>query len=97
MHKQGKYTIKVDVTSGRSQSKWSILRNVTDWLWKVLTGYGVHIWPLVLIAFTVILVGLLFFPPQRSLDQSGRLCKFVPLGGRMAPPTLVQRGSLSFR
>jgi hypothetical protein len=51
-----------------AKNNWSILRNATDGLWKILTGYGVHIWPLLAIAFAFIFAGLLFFSiPNEAL------------------------------
>jgi hypothetical protein len=54
----------------RAKHRWSILRNATDGLWKGLTGYGVHIWPLFAIAFGFIFAGLLAFSiPNEALTK----------------------------
>src|SRR5918995_3265037 len=64
---QGRYDLR---KNARAQKKWSTLRNATDWFWKVLTGYGVDIRPLLLISSVFLVIGtLVFYLPNDALHR----------------------------
>jgi len=43
--------------NAKAQNNWSSLKSFTDLVWKVLTGYGVDIRPLLLISSTFLVIG----------------------------------------
>jgi hypothetical protein len=66
LYYKGRCDVRANATA---QNKWHRSRNGIDWLWKVLTGYGVNIRPLLAIAGIFILAGMLFFYPNDALTR----------------------------
>jgi uncharacterized protein YjbI with pentapeptide repeats len=61
IYRRGRKDLRKNAKDRNSSIRWNWSRNLTDWLWKWVTGYGVDIWRLLLIAGVVILFGILMF------------------------------------
>ena len=53
-----------------NKCRWSLPTNITDWLWKALTGYGVEIWRLLAIAGLSLIIGTVLFHLQGALSPA---------------------------
>jgi len=63
----------------RTQNKWSLMRSILDWFWKVLTGYGIKIWPLLAISSVFLVIGtLVFYVPQDTLTKANGPASIIP-------------------
>jgi hypothetical protein len=61
IYRRGREDLRKNAMRTGSNIQWSRSRTLSDWLWRNVTGYGVDLWRLLLIAAAVILFGTLLF------------------------------------
>jgi hypothetical protein len=84
IYRLGREELRKNAMDRKSSIQWSWTRNIADWLWKWVTGYGVAISRLLFIVAVFILVGTLIFSPNEALDP---VRQFANDGSREESPS----------
>jgi hypothetical protein len=72
MHRKGRLALRDNAKDENGITQWSPRRNLLDWMWKWLAGYGVQVWRLLVISAAFLLIGaFVFYLPDNALTAVG--------------------------